>query len=377
MLHILWLILRFILILVGIALGLLLLLLFLLLFCPVCYRASASKEADTSLKDARVQAGVSWLFHGISLKITLDHGSLEKSVGIFGIPVDKIWSRRSGRKKSGDKSVKEELVSVNEETSEMDVPEAKTATQDKGTVVKEEPERVSDTADPVEIGESESSEKTEGLLKPEEPEKEVKGDLSEGNEQEESNLTEASEKDSAFITEKTEVPSRGFLKVLGQVLKGNAALPIRIVRKIHNIYCSFRDKLRRIKNAVSNLNNKKEWWKKFLTNEKTKEALSLVWSDGKALLRHIFPRKLAGEVRFDSEDPAITGTVLAVLGMTIPLHKNCIQVTPLFENENYLAGNVWLKGRFYGIVVIKTALEIYFNKNVKYVIRRWRHTEVS
>lgn len=47
----------------------------------------------------------------------------------------------------------------------------------------------------------------------------------------------------------------------------------------------------------------------------------------------------------------------------------------LFEEMNQLTGNVFLKGRIYGIVLIKAAIEIYFNKNIKYVINRWKHKE--
>ena len=79
----------------------------------------------------------------------------------------------------------------------------------------------------------------------------------------------------------------------------------------------------------------------------------------------IFPQK--GKSLFGS------GMVLAVLGMTIPFHKNKIEAAPLFDDENVLEGEILLKGRIYGIVVLKTAAELYFNKNIKYVIHRWRH----
>ena len=46
---------------------------------------------------------------------------------------------------------------------------------------------------------------------------------------------------------------------------------------------------------------------------------------------------------------------------------------PLFENRNVLYGNVNLKGRVYGIMLVKTAIELCFDKNIKYVIRRWKH----
>ena len=43
------------------------------------------------------------------------------------------------------------------------------------------------------------------------------------------------------------------------------------------------------------------------------------------------------------------------------------------EDKNILEGNISMKGRIYGVFLIKTALELYFNKNIKYVIRRWKH----
>ena len=41
--------------------------------------------------------------------------------------------------------------------------------------------------------------------------------------------------------------------------------------------------------------------------------------------------------------------------------------------ESILEGNISMKGRIYGVFLIKTALKLYFNKNIKYVIRRWKH----
>lgn len=65
---------------------------------------------------------------------------------------------------------------------------------------------------------------------------------------------------------------------------------------------------------------------------------------------------------FSFEDPALTGAALAVLGMTIPFHKNCIQINPRFDSENYLYGNIRAKGRIYGFVPVRAAVSIYFNK---------------
>ncbi len=89
-------------------------------------------------------------------------------------------------------------------------------------------------------------------------------------------------------------------------------------------------KLKNIKKTISGITDKLGWWKEFLTNERTKAAISLIWKDAKGLLHHVLPTKLEGDVTFGCDDPSITGTVLAVLGMTFPFHQNRIQVNSPF-----------------------------------------------
>ena len=107
-----------------------------------------------------------------------------------------------------------------------------------------------------------------------------------------------------------------------------------------------------------------------------KEAFGLIKEQCTGLLKHIFPTKISGNVAFGCEDPAVTGMILAVLGMSIPLHKNCIQVSPAFENEeSFLEGEINMKGRIYGFVLLRTGIRIYFNKNIKHIINQWKHKE--
>ena len=102
MLHILWLILKFILILLGIVLGLILLAVLLLLFCPVRYRAFVAKE-ESGWKEIRGSGSVSWLFRGVSLKAEWKDGKLQTAFYLFGIPVSRILEKR--REKNAAKAV--------------------------------------------------------------------------------------------------------------------------------------------------------------------------------------------------------------------------------------------------------------------------------
>lgn len=90
MLHILWLIIKWILILLGILAGLILLILLLLLFCPVRYKGKAAKERSAGIKEVEASGEVSWLFHGIAVRAFFRNGSPGMEFYILGIPALEI-----------------------------------------------------------------------------------------------------------------------------------------------------------------------------------------------------------------------------------------------------------------------------------------------
>lgn len=322
MLHILWLILKFILILLGIVLGLFLLTILLILFCPVRYRASGTKEQD-DWKKIRGEGQVSWLFHGVVLKAVWAEGNLQTSFRLFGISVDKILNRRRKNKEHSSDSVE--------------------STEEQREII--EPEKIPES--PVNAGSEEIPEKPVNA----ESEKMISSPV-------DSQLQDAPEKpqqetDSDKKEKKTS-PVR-------KLLSGIQSKRKRIWDRIHHI----RATLGRVGTQIT-------WWRDFLEHPRVQAGISLVWTHAKFLIRHVLPTKMDGEITFSTEDPSITGAILAVLGMTIPFHKNCVEVRPLFNGENYCQGNVRIKGRIYGIVFVRAAISIYFNKNIKYVIRRWK-----
>lgn len=311
MLHILWLILKFILIILGILLGLLLLAVLLVLFCPVRYKVSVVKtEGDWNQIEG--EGVVSWLFHGVSLKAEWKDQQMEMSFHLFGTPVDKLLKKRQ-KKKSDSENVKntskksgtKEKINENEEGIRQNQRKPDNESENTETVTNENKIQPEDTAS-----------------------------------------EEVSEQKTFFIK--------------------------RIYDRIRNIFKGIRTKLQNIRRTLKKVKNNLSWWKSFLEHPRVKAARTLVWKHAKFLLKHIFPTKIEGQVAFSFEDPALTGTALAVLGMTIPFHKNCVQINPRFGGENYLQGNIRAKGRIYGFVFLRAALIIYFDKNIKYVIKRWK-----
>lgn len=324
MLHILWLILKFILIILGILLGLLLLAVLLVLFCPVRYRVSAVKT-EGDWKQTEGEGIVSWLFHGISLKAEWKDQQMEISFHLFGIPVDKLLKKRQEKRAVTEKSGAEKIsvsgtgVNREEENKKSENIEAEDLRTDRNSA----------------SGTSADTERT-------------------GNSQ----ISGQQRLNTDDISKDTLKKRQFFIK--------------RIRDRIRNIFQSIRTKLRNICRTFRKIKKEVSWWKTFIEHPRVTAARKLVWKRGKFLFKHVFPTKIEGQVTFSFEDPALTGATLAVLGMTIPFHKNCVQINPRFEGENYLQGNIRAKGRIYGFVFARAAVSIYFNKNIKYVIKRWK-----
>ena len=396
MLHILWILIKFILILLGILLGLVLLALLLVLFCPVRYSAGASKES-AGFKEAEVQAKVSWLFQAIGVRFFWKNGDGRLVITLFGVSLDKIKERlsafgkwRKGRRRRRRRASKSNRGAVTAEKKNTDkqkeqISESRISESqiNENRIKKQVNEDQiyqkmvdEDQIDQKPVNENQINKKqtaTENLKLPQLPEEKI--EQIEKTEPEKTPKEELEQSEPKKSESKKPEPVSVLFTRIRDILIRIIRFPGTIWRKLTSFIKGILAKLQHIKKNIEEIRNKLDWWREFLGNEKTKAAISRIWKDTKGLIHHVLPTRIEGQVTFGCEDPAVTGTALAVLGMTIPFHKNQIQVTPLFDGENQLTGNVSLKGRIYGIMFVKAALEIYINKNVKYVINRWKHKE--
>ena len=344
MLHILWLIIKWILILLGILIGLIFLILLLLLFCPIRYRGKLKKDRTDSLREIHATGEVSWLLHIISVQAFWEQGVLKTKICFLGIPLEKFRKKKKPRSLSNseDQNAKKqtEASRSHEKTSKS--------------------EQQNDAAE----------------LQMSEPQEDTVEDINEISENvimEPISISEEISEDEKKL--RTKIADL-ILNIVGKIKTAVGKL-FRIVQNFLGIPKRILKKIQSLALTIRNFCDKINWWKEFLDHPRTRAALSFLWKNAKKLIYHVLPTRITGKITFGNEDPAVTGMVLAVLGMTIPFHKNKIEVAPLFDDENVLEGEILLKGRIYGIVVLKTAAELYFNKNIKYVIHRWRHKEVK
>ena len=287
-------------------LSFILVLLLLILFVPVRYRLKAvRKEQDDAMVHA--DAKVTWLLHLLSVSFRYPEAAYLK-VRVFGIPVC------STEKKEQDKTEqdKNEQDKSEQNGQELDRVKADEAKQKDKTEEKTEEKAV-------EKQEEKQEEELEKLL-----EEKLK-------EEEEPTLI------------------RFIKKLLEKLIKIKYTI-LKICDKIKHI----------IKNV--------RYYVAIMKSNCFQRAFSLCKEEVFSLIKSIMPRKLKGSFLIGTGDPASTAQILAVHGMLYPFIGNHITVVPDFENT-VIEGDLFIKGRITVFKILKTAVKVYFNKDVRKVLR--------
>lgn len=135
---------------------------------------------------------------------------------------------------------------------------------------------------------------------------------------------------------------------------------VRISKKIRNLKYTIRRFCVKIKRGIRKIRETKA----FLTDERTRLAVTAVLRELRVLLKALLPRKIRGEVHFGMEDPALTGEILGGIGIFYPVFMDNVKVFPDFE-ESVLEGELFAKGRLRLVTVTGIALRLLMDKNVR------------
>lgn len=331
MLHILWLVIKWI----GIVLAaLLLLLLFaavLILFCPLRYWIRLGKATE----EWEIHCRVSWLFGLVRANVRKGNDGSGIEVRICGIQPSALKKRLSQKKAPGKPKLSPELSEKRQSREGKRRAEGK-----KQQAVEEQPALPG--------GEEKAPEP--GRAADLQPLKNVGQAEGENSGESPGSLKDEKEKNSGRHFGKRKNP----LKVLWIRISG-------ICRGIWNAIRSFIFAIRSACGKIS-------LWKGFLGESQTKSAFSLIWRQLFRLLRHVGPQKWEGTVKFGLGDPAATGQALAILGAAIPLYGGNLSVTPVWDRK-VLEGTASVKGRIYVARLLGIAARLYFDKDVKYVLK--------
>jgi len=321
MLHILLLILKILGILLLVILGIVLTLLLLVLLVPVRYRGDAAFHGKPE-----GAVGVSWLLHLLRVKAVLDEGlKLKVTVKVLWFKVFEETFLGGSEEEEPDEGEFEELL-------EEAVPEVVDVSAGEGEEIVEAGDEMVHMAElqPVDEEIIDSGE-TAGA----EAEPESGGDTD----------TDASgpavEPDSAD----TDGPEKA----------GS----------------SIQDKLKALRQTFKDLKKKYRKASAFVSNEENQKTFLLIKRQVWFLIKHVFPRKLKGNIRFGFDDPYRTGQVLTAISPFYALYARSVEVVPVFD-EKVLEGELHLKGHIRAAAVLWAGARVFMNKNFRKLLRKFR-----
>ena len=136
-----------------------------------------------------------------------------------------------------------------------------------------------------------------------------------------------------------------------------------LVRKLRQFHAGIKEALKKIKDVRT-----------FLTDERHREALPLIFTELKYLLTHFKFRRIRTDLTFSMGDPALTGQELGGLCVLPFLYRYQVQVYPNFEAENtYVTGTFDIKGRARGLHIAVSAVRLLGKKEFRIWLKWLMH----
>lgn len=300
-----------------ILLGLILLILAVVLFVPVRYQVSGSIGEKTTVRIA-----VTWLLHAVSWRAAYEEEGFSSQLRIFGIT-------RKGKKPDDGEPGEDDREDGAEEPEERSAADALL---------------------------TDGEQKTGSILADGE-----QGEAERFDERQAKEPDPAEHKELEQANPAVRRKRRGGL--VRRIWERIRAFFAGLVRKLRQLRAGIKEALKKIKDVRT-----------FLTDERHREVLPLIFTELKYLLTHFKFRRIRMDLTFSMGDPALTGQVLGGLCMLPFLYRYQVQVYPDFEAENtYVTGTFDIKGRARGLHIAVSAVRLLGKKEFRIWLKWLMH----
>ena len=349
MLHIVLLILKIIGIILGALLAVLLIGLCIALFVPVRYQIEAGRTEAEGAPPIEASVKITWLLHLINIRIRYP-ADVYLRVRIFLFTIFRLPQERKkerGRKVSGKKKNDKEEAAGKRNRNDAENKHGRSQEVESG--------RNAESSQSVEGGRNaESSQSLEDVGKA----------VSVRSEAQKSTAAESIQKLESVQEpghEKQKIP---FLKKLKKKL-------VQIRRIFQKIWYTLTGICDKIKTIWENI----EYYTDILRSDTFKQAFSLCKDELFSIFSYIRPQKFQADLTVGMDDPAATGKILSYYGMLYPFIGSCVKVIPDFERKR-MEGTVFIKGKIRLFNFIKAALRIYFNKDIRKLLKLFKKEDL-
>lgn len=147
---------------------------------------------------------------------------------------------------------------------------------------------------------------------------------------------------------------------------------VSVFGKISKTIRSIVEKIKAIPQKAKNIGSKIKKVNQWIQDEQNRSAVRFALGKVIGLLKKYGPKHMKADVAYGMEDPAATGQVLAVLSVLPFLYYDKVSIMPDFEAERFYIEGSWdIKGRIQVIHLLKAAIQIWRNPDVKHFIKQF------
>lgn len=147
---------------------------------------------------------------------------------------------------------------------------------------------------------------------------------------------------------------------------------VSVFGKISKTIRSIVEKIKAIPQKLKNIGSKIKKVNQWIQDEQNRSAVRFVLGVVIGLLKKYGPKHMKADVAYGMEDPAATGQVLAVLSVLPFLYYDKVSIMPDFEAERFYIEGSWdIRGRIQVIHLLKAAIQIWRNPDVKHFIKQF------
>lgn len=336
MLHIILLILKIIGIVLAVVLGMLFLVLISVLFVPVRYRVRAERQEGGDSPPVEVYVKVTWLLHLVNVLVRYP-GRVAVRVRIFVFTLFRLpqKEKKPGRER---KPKKEPKNGENTEPKQEPKPQPEESTES-GEEQEQKSEVTGSGQGPQPDGESTES-KQEQYPQP--------GESAESGQEQ-----KPPHKDSFS----------GKIKKALDKIKA-------VFEKIKAFFQNIQYTIRNICDKIKNTSDTIHYYREVLESEIFRSSLQQCRGELGWVFRKLKPDRFEADLIVGMEDPAATGEILAIYGMLYPLIGQSVRVAGDFEcDKTRVEGRFYMRGRIRAFTFIRAAVRLYFNKDIRKLIR--------
>ena len=149
-----------------------------------------------------------------------------------------------------------------------------------------------------------------------------------------------------------------------------------IISKIKQIIENIKAKWKAFKDRFKSLNIKKDAIIRFLNADGTLSGAGYLLTQGKRLIKMIFPKKIEGWLRFGTGDVYTEGQYLSYLCLLYPLYGRKFEIRPEWDEEVFETDAAF-SGRITMFIILLVILKVLFNKKVKLLRNNYNRCKKS